>query len=90
MLLSSEDGTQYPYWISCSGNPSSSLSEPLLCTIDVCKCNWQWQCERITRGRDEHSSGEEAACLSLISILIPLILESQVGLAKMDKATLLG
>lgn len=43
ILLSSEDGTQYRYWILCSGNPFSILSEHLLCTIDTCKCNWQWQ-----------------------------------------------
>lgn len=84
----------YPYWISCSGNLSSSLSEPLLCTIDICKCSWQWQCERLqgaeVRIREMHSSGEGDACLSLIIILIPLILEVQEELANTDKATLLG
>ena len=37
-----------------------------------------------------HGSGEGAALLSLITILIPLTLESQEELANMDKAILLG
>lgn len=48
-LLSSQDKTWCPYWISCAGNPFLSLSQPLLCTMHICNCLW----ERNAKNRDE-------------------------------------
>lgn len=68
-LLSSQDKTRCPYWISCAGNPFLSLSKPLRYTIHICKCNCLW--ERHAKNRDEQCemNWKETTLVLLIFLL---------------------